>query len=587
MADTPVQLDFSKAVPVSNTQSTSSPGVSLNFDQAQHLDQSQPAQPSEQQRYQAATEEGSLWRKVLGMNPDGETLRKHGFDTDSYNAAERKFKEVTPGEVARGADFNPQTQKLYNAGEHSAVIRGAEKGLTGTLSGTSQLAGKAADKVGLRRQSENGQPKGIFGEAPATDAETKPEGLGEHVGFIGENIMEFFAGDEALKALSLAEKFQLAAKITKMAEQNPGVAKLISAGLRATRTATVSGAQEAAHGGDTGDVLTAAGTGFLTHMGSEGLGELSKLAKPIVKKIAGESLETTPKWRGSGTAAKLAQANQEPAKRVIANVAHDTAEPIVQKFGQQAPETITSFKDAAEAVEGAAKPVFQKLDEISEGGFQAAKNELDSANKIIRKATSIDDLKAAEKAAAEAQGKIDAIFKNSEGKVSPDDLQNARSAWRSKRVLEQLHSKIDQAFDMPQSASDISGAERTLNLAKLQGRLNAAFQKIPKQELETVLGKQGTSSLFELAKLGADPARAKTLGEIAMQIGSNLSAGGAGTLAGAALGHAVPGGSIALGLHFLYSHPEAGALVARGLSKGLTPKVIVPTVLQLLQQRQE
>ena len=100
-----------------------------------------------------------------------------------------------------------------------------------------------------------------------------------------------------------------------------------------------------------------------------------------------------------------------------------------------------------------------------------------------------------------------------------------------------------------------------------------------------MLGKQGTSSLFELAKLGADPARAKTLGEIAMQIGSNLSAGGAGTLAGAALGHAIPGGSIALGLHFLYSHPEAGALVARGLSKGLTPKVVVPTVLQLLQSQ--
>ena len=150
------------------------------------VDSASNGQPTEQQRYQAATEEGSLWRKILGMNPDGETLRKHGFSSDSYNEAENKYKEVTAGELARGsAGFNPATQKIYNAGEHNSVVRGAEKGFTETLSGTSQLAGKAADKVGLRSQSENGQPKGIFGEAPATEAETKPEGVGEHVGYIG------------------------------------------------------------------------------------------------------------------------------------------------------------------------------------------------------------------------------------------------------------------------------------------------------------------------------------------------------------------------------------------------------------------
>jgi len=307
----------------------------------------------------------------------------------------------------------------------------------------------------------------------------------------------------------------------------------------------------------------------------------------VIKKIAGESLETAPAWKGASTAGKLAEANQEPAKRVIANVAHDSAEPIVQKFSQKAPETITSFRDAAQAVESAAKPVFQKLDEISNGGFQTASNELKSANQIARRATSVADLQAAEKSAADAQSKIDKIFADSEGKIAPEDLQNARSAWRSKRVLEQLHSKIDQAFDSPQAASDISGATRTLDLSKLQGRLNAAFQKIPQQDLQTVLGKEGTKSLFELAKLGADPARAKTLGEIAQNIGQHLSTGGAGVLAGAALGHAIPGGSIALGLHFLYSHPEAGALVAKGVSKGLNPKLVVPSVIRIIDSQRE
>jgi hypothetical protein len=555
-----------------------------------------PQQPlTEQQRYQAATDEGSLWRKVLGMNPDGATLAKHGFTSDTYNQAEAKYREVSPGELARGGvtGFNPATQKIYNAGDHRPIIRGAEKAFTQTLSGTSQLAGKAADKLGLRHKNltdlvtDNGQPRGIFGEAPASDAETKPEGFGEHVGYIGENLVEFLSGEEALKGLSLAQKLGLATKIAKLSEESPTVAKLISAGIRATRTATVSGVQEAAHGGDTGDVLTAAGTGFLTHTGSEGLGELSKLAKPVIRKIAGESLEAAPAWKGAATAGKLAEANQEPAKRVIANVAHDSAEPIVQKFGQQAPETITSFRDAAQAVESAAKPVFQKLDTLSNGEFQAASNELKSANQVARRATSVADLRDAEKAAADAQAKIDKIFESSEGKIAPEDLQNAKNAWKSKITLERLHQSIDKAFDMPQAASDISGAERTLDLSKLQGRLNAAFQKIPQQDLQTVLGKEGTKSLFELAKLGADPARAKTLGQIAMQIGSHLSSGGAGVLAGAALGHAIPGGSIALGLHFLYSHPEAGALTARLLSKGANPKVIVPAVIRILDSQRE
>jgi len=58
-------------------------------------------------------------------------------------------------------------------------------------------------------------------------------------------------------------------------------------------------------------------------------------------------------------------------------------------------------------------------------------------------------------------------------------------------------------------------------------------------------------------------------------------------LAGAALGHAVPGGSIALGLHFLYSHPEAGALVAKAVSKGLNPKAVVPAVIRILDSQRE
>jgi hypothetical protein len=47
----------------------------------------------------------------------------------------------------------------------------------------------------------------------------------------------------------------------------------------------------------------------------------------------------------------------------------------------------------------------------------------------------------------------------------------------------------------------------------------------------------------------------------------------------------VPGGSVALGIHFLYSHPEAGSMVAKLLSKGTNPKLIVPAVIKIIDDQ--
>ena len=493
----------------------------------------------------------------------------------------------TPEEQANsGVGKDMVGQRVFSPeGRKQALVpgleQGAEKGLTETLSGTSQLAGKAANKLHLRKESTTG----IFGEAPATPAETSPDSAAEHVGYLSENLMEFIGGDEALKGLSLAEKFGLATKIAKLAESHPAIARLIGLGLRASRTGVVSGVQAAAHGGDTGDVATAAVTGLATSAATEGLGELSSLERPGTKEIAGEEFKTAPKWKGANTAAKLAEENQAPAQRAISNVARESADKIVQQFGKQAPDTIASFHDAAQAVQDAAQPVFKKLDSISDGQFQVARNEMDRAAKVMRRATSMKDLSEAEDEFNKGQQKIDAIFQKADGQVSATDLQNAKSAWRSMKTLEKIHTKLDAAFTVPQSAAEISGVERTVQLQKLQGRLNAAFKAIPKADIENVLGAEGTRNLYELSALGADPAKAQSLTEVAREIGTHLGAGGLGAGAGALLGHALPGGAIAIGIHTLYLHPEVGSLVAKALSKGTNPRLVVPAVLQLLKAR--
>jgi hypothetical protein len=54
----------------------------------------------------------------------------------------------------------------------------------------------------------------------------------ESVGRGIEGVGDFFMGDEALKGLSIAERMELGAKVAKLAESNPVIAKTINARLK-------------------------------------------------------------------------------------------------------------------------------------------------------------------------------------------------------------------------------------------------------------------------------------------------------------------------------------------------------------------
>jgi hypothetical protein len=87
-----------------------------------------------------------------------------------------------------------------------------------------------------------------------------PQGKGiRSVGRVGENILEFIAGDEVLKGLSLGEKFLHASKLAKMVETSPALAKVFDIGMTALRQGTVSGAQTFEKGGTTTQAAENAG----------------------------------------------------------------------------------------------------------------------------------------------------------------------------------------------------------------------------------------------------------------------------------------------------------------------------------------
>src|SRR5437588_2871533 len=84
--------------------------------------------------------------------------------------------------------------------------------------------------------------------------ETK--GTAETAGKIGENILEFMAGDAALKNLNLGARFAKLGKIATLLDEHPVLAKAVEIGGNALRQGTVGAGQTLAHGGTAGDALT-------------------------------------------------------------------------------------------------------------------------------------------------------------------------------------------------------------------------------------------------------------------------------------------------------------------------------------------
>jgi hypothetical protein len=83
--------------------------------------------------------------------------------------------------------------------------------------------------------------------------------------------------------------------------------------------------------------------------------------------------------------------------------------------------------------------VFQQLDKESDGAFQATKNTIDAARKIIRNPSSMEALASAQKALSSAEAQQEQIFAKSS--LNSEDLKNARTMWRVSSTLDDLHDK--------------------------------------------------------------------------------------------------------------------------------------------------
>src|ERR1051326_2508083 len=135
-------------------------------------------------------------------------------------------------------DYLSKTENLIDSGENfvTDVAKGFAKGAGQTANTISKGISKVAPSI--VRPSD----------VQALEQIETPTNTAQKIGVAGEGIAEFFLMDEGLKALSVAERLGLAAKVAKLAESHPAVAKLIGLGLNAVRTGSVGTAQGLAHG---------------------------------------------------------------------------------------------------------------------------------------------------------------------------------------------------------------------------------------------------------------------------------------------------------------------------------------------------
>ncbi len=171
-----------------------------------------------------------------------------------YSALNEGGSTANPKVVA-AQDLNDSMQRgLDEAAQGKITTAGVAMGGVKGAAETAHTIGRAANAI--TGDNVTRLPKSF--EQPAS---LQPENTSESNGKGAEGVLEFIAGDQALKGLSWAQKFAKMGKLADILEAHPSLAKLASIGLNATRQGTVGAAQTLVHGGSAQDAAT---TGALT-----------------------------------------------------------------------------------------------------------------------------------------------------------------------------------------------------------------------------------------------------------------------------------------------------------------------------------
>jgi hypothetical protein len=241
-------------------------------------------------------------------------------------------------------------------------------------------------------------------------------------GKVAESILEFVAGDEALKALPFAERLKTMGSVAQFLEDHSTVAKILNNAVvgAALRQGVVGAAQADAHGEDTGDALKTGGFTAAAGAAGEVAGKvLGVVGKEIQRTLAKTPLPGEADW-------------------TLYQIGHQIAEKAdVPEFGPAAIESRRDwFRVLGDAVMQDSKDQFGAIDAATGNQLTPVQDRLRAVAMKLREAVGDDEVSGLLQQQAELEGKQEALFnKAAENGVTPADLQKARQTYKQASAL--------------------------------------------------------------------------------------------------------------------------------------------------------
>lgn len=185
----------------------------------------------------------------------------------------------------------------------------------------------------------------------------------------------------------------------------------------------------------------------------------------------------------------------------------------------------------------AAQPVYNKLDELSEGDFSNFRKQARSANKILRNPEStIEQQEAAQNRLDEANRSIDQLIDRHRGDISDVDYMTAKNAYREGATYNGLHNTLERmanGITLEESQTGlprvVTGSAKTLEswLAKGNNRAN----------VEQLIGPEGITNLKKMSLLLSKANTARLTGSVFKNVAHELHrASTSGILLGGGIG---------------------------------------------------
>lgn len=609
MSTTPVSLDFSAAKPITPAASTPPPkpaGVSLDFSAAKPVNGATPppAPATGPQDAFANTRSEGIYQMD---SPDGRQVQIPYSKVKT--AGPQGYRFSNQGELARYAkdhaadpiDESAIDKYLDNVpwwdlpGHALNLLNGAGTGALKTFTGNDR------EKMGHGAGGELEQNMRL---AAATPTKGAAAGLGE----LGENVGEFFSGEELLgmvsKGLQGAARLKAATQAAQLLEQHPVIAKLVKIGQNAVRTGAIGGAQTFAKTGDVGAAastgLETAATGGLIEGAGAGASSAVRKLTPAVshgaEDFAGEARAAVQPHLESVSNAIADAGNPKPAAGAI--IPLTALAPKVDEAAKAAKaafnvdhvlNTVHDFTGAADRLATVNDAAYNAIDAMTGGQFKTLNSEVKAAQSAAFRAPSPQT----EKAYRDATQKMDDLLSSTKG-LKPETVQAIKAGWKASYQLRDVGNIWDRALNGVPGASKVSQEQRGINGNVLMSGLQKAVRDIGRPQLEATLGAGRLDNLERIARMNQTNAQRQVfnrgLHEVArylpIYLGARVGehvAGFPGEVGGVLFGGAVKPAVDAV-LDAIKANPRIGNNLTYAIESGADPKKFGPLVATMIQQ---